>query len=412
MRILYLTTRIPVEPMDGASRVVSNQIQHLRKRGHHVCVVAPNTSRHHAEVSTLNNFADELITVDVDTSISLKGAVASLLWDRTPKSVDLPRMPYSIGRFISSELRSKLHAHVARSEPYDMIHVEFLVMLWYALDLKASNNSVSAPILYRAHNIEYRIMQHLSHDHDRSFSERMYRALLAKQMEAYETAIVQRTDFNASVSEDDVRWLATAAPRVKHGVIPPGMDIVQVNQPTVRDGRVKTIGILGSLEWLPNIEGIIWFVKNVFPSVRFAVPGVQFVIAGRAPTEDILHLHNGEDVIVIGPVDSAHEFLSTLDVAVAPTISGSGVRIKILEGLAHALPMVTTSIGAEGLLVKHGVDMEISDTPQAFADSCIRLLNNTSEARAMGMRGQDLIRDHYSWNRSTQAVLDAYASIA
>lgn len=412
MRILFFAPRIPVRPFDGGALSIYHQVKGLQNAGHKVTVVAPNTSRHYADDDAIHEFSDDVITHDVDTAIKPIDAIGNLLFDKVPCKIGLPKTPYTISRFLHRSLIEKIHRRVNDSVNYDVIHIDYLTSAWYALELHHAMPAKTPPLLYRAHNVESRIIDQLSFDKNRSIAERLYRRLVARQTQNFELEVARRSNLVAAVSQTDAEWFSRECPEVPTVVIPVGVETIDFSKLIRMKRTHPTIGFLGSLEWGPNIEGVVWFVQNVAPLIIKALPNVEIRIAGRSPAPEIVALHNGINVFIDGPVKSSTDFLTSIDVAVSPILSGSGVRVKILEGLAHAMPMVTTPSGAEGLPVTEGENIIIADNADSFAEGCIRLLNDTQYAEMIGKKGRDLVINNFSWHQSIRKLIAAYESIA
>ncbi len=387
-----------------------HQLRDLRRAGHHVTLGVTNTSRHRATETDALELCDTLVMEDVDTSISALGALRALMISTEPYRSGLPPAPYNLRRFIHARLAGRLIDAVGTGS-FDVIHADYLAMAWYALAIRSAVDACP-PVLLRAHNVEYRILEHTAADRTRSWLHQRYYRLLAGQTVRYETAVARAVQGIATVSEPDAEVFRGMAPETPVVAITPGMDLPLVPRDLrSRSGQIR-IGMLGSLEWAPNVEGAIWFVRQVLPRVLQRHPDLQLHIAGRSPVAEVQALHNGSTVIVHGPVDSAAEFLASLDIVVVPVLSGSGVRIKVLEGLANGCAMVSTTLGAEGLAVADGEQLLIADGPERFADACLRLINDEPLARTLGQAGRTCIEDRYSWPAATAALEQAYASIA
>ena len=411
LRILYLAPRIPKRPFDGGAHSIYHQLRHLRLAGHHVTLGVTNTSRHSASTADAEGLYDELISVDVDTSITPFGAFCAMICRGEPVSTDLPVCPYNLRRFIDGHLLHRIAGAMKRGAPYDVIHVDYLAMAWYALALRRHHPEVTVPILLRSHNVEYRILQHNSLDVTRSRWSRWYYRLLADQTRTYEEDVARKVDMVATVSPLDAEVYAHMAPMTPVQSITPGMDLPDLPVQPRADGPPR-IGMLGSLEWTPNVEGAMWFVREVLPRLQAARPDIEIHLAGRSPAPEIEALHDGRSIFVHGPVDDATAFLRSLDIDVAPVLSGSGIRIKLLEGLAHARPMISTTLGAEGLHVEDGKHLLLADTPEAMATACLRLLDDDSLAQALAEEGRHLVEREYSWAAATKQLVNAYSSIA
>ncbi len=408
MNILYIAPRIPVKPFDGGAYMVFHQLRCLVRAGHTVILCAPNTSRHPAKQGDELGICSQLVSTDVDTSISIWGAVRALLGSKEPAPTGLPRAPYTLQRFFSKELFENVLA-VIKSQPVDVILADYLQSSWYALALRHTLADACPPVVYRANNVEHQILVRLANGDRSPLHERMYRRLLVWQTEQFERTVAAAVDSVVSISELDAQWFEQVAPNTALTVVPPGIDV-----PTPVERHLQAIpriGMLGSLEWTPNVEGLRWFLRDIAPLIWKENPNVEIHLAGRSPLPEVLAWHDGKRVFVHGAVDSAADFLSTLHVGIIPLLSGSGVRIKLLEGLAHGLPMVTTHLGAEGIDVQDTEHVLMADSAQTFANACLALLADQKQAQEMAFRGRDLVRERYSWEDAMDKLVRVFASV-
>ncbi|RPI67346.1 MAG: glycosyltransferase, partial [Ignavibacteriae bacterium] len=180
-----------------------------------------------------------------------------------------------------------------------------------------------------------------------------------------------------------------------------------VREPSARS---RELCFLGSLDWLPNIDGLRWFVERVMPLIRAEVPEAVLHIGGRAPSYDVSALHNGSSVIVHGPVENATEFRRAHGINIVPLFSGSGVRIKILEAFAAQCPIVSTTLGAEGLPVTHDHHLMIADDVQPFAQACIDVMHDGAHALRLGRAGRELVAASFSWQTAVASMVDFVGS--
>ncbi len=406
LRILFIASRIPREPFDGGMYATYHTIRSLTQAGHFVTCAFTNTKRHHGLVSDVSSVCSHAIAVDVDTRISATGAVKSLLFSRVAQQAALPRAPYFVHRYLSEDLVNQIEK--LNIGEFDVIHADSLPSVWYACALRERNRTHCPPIVYRAHNIEHRIHDHLSKDKQQSVFSRFYRRLTAKQLERFEKAVAEVVNAVVTISPVDAAWFEMVGAKAKIYSVPTGMDVSDF---PLQDHKQYRIGMIGSLEWAPNIEGLQWFVQHVLPIIWESEPRTELHIAGRSPVDAIQKLHDGVRVFVHGPVPDATQFLSTLSVEIVPLLSGSGIRIKILEGLAHKVPIVSTGIGAEGLNVVNNEHLLLADSARDFASAVIRLLHNKSEAERLANNGYALVLQQYSWPALTQRLIEVYRSV-
>jgi glycosyltransferase involved in cell wall biosynthesis len=158
---------------------------------------------------------------------------------------------------------------------------------------------------------------------------------------------------------------------------------------------------------MPNIDGIDWFVRAVYPKVKQACPHVTLDVVGRRPTLAVQALSQDDPTInVYGSVPDVRPYMATADVFIVPLRIGSGTRLKIFEAMATRLAVVSTTVGAEGLAVEHGRHLLLADSPEDFAESIVSLLNEPAQKQSMGDEGYDLVTQNYTWRSATARLHD------
>jgi len=178
--------------------------------------------------------------------------------------------------------------------------------------------------------------------------------------------------------------------------VPNGVDVDAFVTDKVLE-KENQILYLGSMSYEPNIDAVLYFYNCIWPSIKLAIPGATFVIAGKEPTSEVLNLHDGKNIIVKGYIDDVKEVFNESSLVVVPLRIGGGTRIKILESLALQKAVVSTSIGCEGLQVENGVNIMIADGPAAFSCKCIELLRDRAKRESLGINGRKLVRRKYDW---------------
>lgn len=229
---------------------------------------------------------------------------------------------------------------------------------------------------------------------------------LVSQLRALERAAMRSYTGVMAVSEVDARLLQRLVSSKRVDVIPNGVDVGYFGAVTRESsdrsaGRAERIVFMGSLWYPPNIDGLRFFVQDIWPAIRRRRPQVHLDIVGNAPTAEILALAEHEGIEVFPSVADVRPFLATASVAVVPLRLGTGTRLKILEALAAGRPVVTTTVGAEGLELETGRDLLLADEPVAFANCVVRLLEEPVYARELVAHGQEMVRRCYSWDSVT-----------
>jgi glycosyltransferase involved in cell wall biosynthesis len=224
----------------------------------------------------------------------------------------------------------------------------------------------------------------------------------------YEGILTREFDHTLAVTDVDRQYLleavqevdrsAVAACAEKITVIPISVD-TQLLQPIQRNLGSKNILTLGTLHYPPNADGIRWFIQEVFPRIRREEPQVNLVIVGKNPPRDFVQFaaENPQNVKVTGYVPDLKPYLADAALLVIPVRAGSGMRVRILEALAEGMPVVTTTIGLEGIEAAPGEDVLVADTPSAFAEAVLALLRNTALQDKLAQNSRRLAEARYDW---------------
>jgi polysaccharide biosynthesis protein PslH len=221
----------------------------------------------------------------------------------------------------------------------------------------------------------------------------------------YEGAVCRAFDGVLAVSEEDRAALEEAAgQRLDVTVIPIAVDVDEVPEVT-RAPDAHHLLHIGTMYWPPNIDGMQWFIREAYPLVRQQRPEVVLDVVGARPPEELTRLNgNGQGVNVTGYVKDPQPYLEQAAVFIVPLRAGGGMRVKILEALARGLPLVTTTLGCEGIAVRDGEHVLIADTPEAFARATLRLLTDRALADALGRAGRKLIEEVYDYRAACRPL--------
>jgi glycosyltransferase involved in cell wall biosynthesis len=316
-----------------------------------------------------------------------------------------------------------MHAAVRRTlaaATFDAIHVDHLPMVTFV----PSCDGEGPAVVLDQHNVEHRILERLAASADTRPHVRSVAQAEAARMRRAERLACRRADRILAVSEDDAGALRTlagpeAADRVR--VTPIGVDTAFfqpcTNRPDRSPNDCRTMLTVGTMYWPPNVDGVRWFHREVLPRIRerLAAGGapdrpLRFVIAGTRPNRVIRALA-GPSVEVTGTVPDVRPLMGTADAFVAPLRFGSGVRVKILNALAMGLPIVSTSIGAEGLDVTHGENILLADSAEDFAEAVANVLTEPELARRLGTAARDLAVRRYNWETAGWTLLHTYEEL-
>ena len=367
--------------------------------GQEVRVVAVETQKHPVKIDAFP--ADYL----------QKTRFESAFIDTTPHITDglrsiFMRKSYHIERFNSKDMASKLE-HILRHENFDIIHLESIYVTPY---LDVIRKYSKAKVVIRMHNIEHQIWERLADNESNLMMKMVYR-MNKKQLEHVENTILKKMDGYMTISDPDFQYFQKTAPAVPGVVIPFGIDMenYELEDDYIASDKPSLCHI-GSMNWSPNMEGIEWFLDEVWPQIHEAHPELQFTVAGHG-TPDKLLQRQDPNVQFVGAVPSANEFMLDHDMMIVPLLSGSGIRVKIVEAMALGRVVITTSVGAEGLDVENGKHLFIADTPEEFLSVIDKCIQTPDICSIISENARDFISMHHNNELITQKLLEFYQQV-
>ncbi len=219
--------------------------------------------------------------------------------------------------------------------------------------------------------------------------------LESRALAVAERSYVKLADYVLTVSENDRNFFAQYVAPDRISVVPTGVD-TEYFQPLPDPEQPDTTVFTGSMDWMPNEDGVAYFVEKIFPLIRRDIPDLAFWAVGRRPPRRIQALASG-NIVVTGAVDDIRPYLGKAAVCVVPLRSGSGTRIKIFEAMAMGKAVVSTTLGAEGLPVRHGENIILADDPADFAGQVVGLLRDPARRQRLGRAARQLVEENYGW---------------
>jgi len=328
-------------------------------------------------------------SVDVDARIHPLGALFNLFSGAS----------YHVSRFKSKDYQHQLEILLNEND-YDLIQLEGVVLGEYLPTLRRSTR---APVVLRAHNIEHRIWDRISSNTHNPF-KRWYLRLQARRLKSFEMRVWQEVDGIAAITPTDANQIAKDTNRPVVG-IPFGIRPKEISHALRQNNN--SLCHIGSMDWLPNLEGMDWFIEKCWPKIRKSRPDVKLHIAGRNFPERLLKMEQ-QGIIGLGEVEDAWSFLGANGILVVPLLSGSGIRIKIIEGMAAGKPIATTRIGAEGIECVSGEHLLISNSADELTENILRLLNDESLCERLGRNARKLVEEKYTIAMTTERFLEFY----
>jgi polysaccharide biosynthesis protein PslH len=304
----------------------------------------------------------------------------------------LSSLPLAVSRYYSPRMKSFI-SDLLRREKFDRMVCDFLAAAPNIPNLKQT-------LLFQ-HNVETIIWQR----HMETASGRLRKALFrmqANRMAAYEGRVCREAGHIVAVSETDAGRFRSMFGVAQVSEIPTGVDI-DFFAPPASTPSTSDLVFVGSMDWLPNIDGCTYFVNEILPLIRQCKPDCSLAIVGRRPTRAILELAEKDaNIQITGTVPDIRPYLWGSTVSIVPLRIGGGTRLKIYEAMAAKLPVVSTAVGAEGLPLANGRHIFLKDTPQAFADACLELLEKRELRLDMAQQAWDLVSSRFSWEQAAR----------
>jgi len=304
---------------------------------------------------------------------------------------------------LARDRRRAMHGLIARliqRTPFDAIHVDQLNMAQYV------PRGYAGSVIFDAHNAVWKIMDRMA-THERNLIRRIALRDEVRRIRRAERQICQTADLVLTTTFEDQAALLEVCAKVFTGKIVP----IGVHVPAVppNRGTAPLLLHIGTMFYPPNADAVRWFVTEVFNRVRAAVPDARFIVVGARPPRDIVALHDpGRGIEIRGYVDDIGPLLAEAAATVVPTRAGSGMRVKILEAMAMGLPVLTTTVGAEGIAVASERHLLMADEPVEFADAAVRLLTDAELRTRLRANAHALAAARYDWHVTGAMTCAAY----
>ncbi|MEY3050728.1 MAG: hypothetical protein RLY31_513 [Bacteroidota bacterium] len=390
MKILVLSKKFSFPLNEGEPIATGYLARSLRKEGCVIDLLVMNTSRNPTDPDRLSEGRDifrKIISVPVNTDITVQGAFASLLQGRS----------YIAARFFQpvyqDRLRELLREVALEADGgYDIVQLETVYLAAY---IPVIRSCTDARISIRSHNVEHRIWA-------RQLS--LTKNPLRWAYLAYQQWLLKRFEINRSASADCLLAISTedlayfrragAAPKASLAASV-GIPVEEYHpDPTAFRTRPASVCFIGTLDWQPNKSGIFWFLDTIWPLVSERFPHATFHLAGKNMPSQLLN-RKQRNVVIHGEVPDAKAFINHSPILVAPLLSGSGIKIKILEAMALGRVVITTDIGAEGIAAQKGKEIMLANNPLGFVEQLAWCFHHPTALPAIGEAARQFIERNF-----------------
>ncbi len=394
MKILWLGPAF-LHPTNRGGQIRTLGILRCLRQRHEIHYLAPYDGEPEA-IERSSEFCSNAWPVRFD----LAPRSSPLFWLQSIGAM-FSKLPITLARKRSAAVRRKV-AELLHRERFDVVVCDFLT--------PTVNLPPGQPHVLFEHNVETMIWRRYAERAVDPIRRTFFRSQ-ADRLQAYEISACRRATHIITVSDADAKMLREMCGVSHVSSVPTGVDAAYFSPPLMPEAKpASDLLFTGSMDWMPNIDGVHWFVQEVLPLIRRSRPRCTFTIVGRLPVAAIRKLESDDPLIrVTGTVADVRPYLWAGRVAVVPLRVGSGTRLKIYEAMAAGIPVVSTTIGAEGLHVSSPENIRIADSPNDFASACLELLEDSPMHDNQASAAARLVRENFSWETAAtrfEEILD------
>lgn len=381
MKILQISNKVPYPPIDGGANVIHSLTQGLWDLGHDVHmfaiipeklgVVLSDIPKSYRERASLNY-------MELPLNVTWHGALKNLLFSKES---------YQIARFVSKKMEQKL-AKVVAENNFDIIQLESIYVLPY-LDCIRANSQ--APIVLRTQNVESHIWK-LRAKHEKNPLIKWYHQVMSKRLEKFEFTQSQKVDQIIAITPNDAAHLAGLIHDTPIVSIPLGIRLPKESQ---KPSDSVVFYNLSAMTWFPNVDAMEWFLNEVWTKFHQKHPKVTFHLAGVGMPRWAYKFQD-QGVIVQGKINNPDEYIREKTVLLVPLLSGSGIRVKILEALIHGKMVICSSLAAAGIPFENCPSILIADTPAEYIKQMEKVMNQPNLLKINAKCGRNLVQTEYS----------------
>lgn len=390
MKALVLSKKVPFPPLDGECLVVQQDIEMLKAMGFLVDLVSLNTDKHYIHPSQSQTHTPKDVTlypIEINTAIHLKDLVLNFL----------SATPYNIERFYCDNMKNKLE-ELLQSNKYDIVVFEGLHLHVYAEIIKEHSNAL---LIMRSHNVESEIWKRKS-GLETNLIKKWYLLWLSRKIHAYEKNSFEIYHRFIAISERDLGIYQDLGMKTASFVLPYTIKSNAANKAKYEQYS-PSIFFIGSFDWLPNYEGIRWFIEKVWSTIHADFPEWKLFIAGRKM--DIADpIFQKAGIEALGEIPNTAEFMQRHPIMIVPLFFGSGIRIKIIEALFQGRIIVSTAIGAEGVHEKPETPIFIANDETTFLTALRALFKSKEVLDSLSKKSIKFAHHHFDFDLFTEKL--------
>ncbi len=397
MQILIISNKVPYPANDGGAIATLNLAKGFALSGNKVSMLAMNTNKHYCDINCVSDELKKIINfyiVDVPAKITPQGLLKNYLFSK---------LPYNAERFIVNNFKTELVNHL-KQNTYDVIQLEGLYVLPYVDVIRKYSKAL---ISYRAHNVEHEIWERVLRQEISTY-KKIYLKSLIKRLTKFEKKLLNTYDVIVPITERDEKKLNNMGNKKLSFVSKTGIDFdtIKINN---KNTDYPSIFHIGALDWAPNQEGLKWFFNKVWQQVINKKPDLKIYIAGRnAPKNFEYFLKSQKNTIYLGEIDNAHKFINSKAVMIVPLFSGSGLRIKIIEGMSLGKVIISKSIGAEGINITNKKNILIANNSNDFVNNIVDICYDYKKYNYIKNNAIEFSRVNFDINKISNDLVNFY----
>lgn len=387
MNILQITPRLPSPPNDGGAVYVFYTTKYLSQLGEDVQIASFISNKHEQNKNLVEQYA-RIYAIDGEFRPYSFGAILKSILTRKPITVQ--------HRMIAAIMDKALNKITVTP---DIILLEGLQTAAFIDILRTKFGET--PIVLRQVNVEHLLLERNSKSTSNPFLKAFYFDQ-ARLMKRFELKAMQNADSVTAITEYDKDIYKKSLPKLDCFVSPAG---AETPENLTLQRKSECLLSISNWRWRPNVDGLKWFLEEVWPDLIDKYPSIQFDVAGNGLSEKFRAKYSSPNINYLGFVDDLEPLRQSSTIFIAPLFSGSGMKLKIVEGLASGLPIITTKFGAEGIEIEHNVHYREANTKQEFINEISELLNSKNIRLQLEKNAKHIAKQKYSWKEITKKLI-------
>lgn len=391
MKILITCKELPHAKVIGGPIIIYNRLKHL-SRNHLVSLAAFFREEEREHIPSVEPFCHDLKLIPFPPKRSL--------WKATWDFFTSPTPHYYLRTHSSRQMAMEI-ASMVKKDRYDFVIAEYSVMGQFI------HKNPDLPPVRRVISVHecYYLSRLKSYHHYRWGMNKIREAVNLKGLKKYEFEMYRSADKLLTLTPEGKEELLEICPDLDIAIVPHGVDVDYFSFSPLKESE-KSIIFVGNYLHYPNADAVLYFHREIWPSIKSLLPNIKFYVVGQSPPLEVEGLSQEENIIVTGRVNDVRPYLRKGRVFVCPVRLGGGFRGKILEAMAVGRPVVSTSLGAEGIPATDGENILIADRPSEFAQRLVDLMKNESLMEKISSNARRLMEERYAWEKGVE-VLEA-----